>query len=89
MQAIVTKYHGPRNVKGSRVSATCQAGRIYLEWDDASNASSNHRLAAKALASKLGWGGQWVSGGTPNGDTVWVCATDNHPDDFFWIATGV
>ena len=33
-QAIVTRYHGPGNVKGSRVKATAQAGSTITEWDD-------------------------------------------------------
>ena len=37
MQAIVTKYHGATNFKGSRISATAEAGRIYLSWDDSLN----------------------------------------------------
>ena len=34
-QAIQTTYHGPTNMRGSRVSARAEAGRVTLEWDDA------------------------------------------------------
>lgn len=71
MQAIVTKYHGPTNRRGSRVSATAAAGRVYLEWDDALSSDANHDAAAKALAEKMGWlgdrYGRLVSGHLPDG----------------------
>ena len=54
-QAIVTKYHGPTNTRGSRISAKAEAGRISVSYDHALNASENHRAAAQALADKMGW----------------------------------
>jgi hypothetical protein len=54
-QAIVTKFHGPTNTRGSRISATAEAGRIILSWDHALNGSDNHMAAAQALADKMGW----------------------------------
>lgn len=54
-QAIVTKYHGPTNTRGSRISATAEAGRIMLSWDYALNGSDNHKAAAQALVDKMGW----------------------------------
>ena len=54
-QAIVTKYHGPTNVRGSRISARCDAGRIMVSYDYALNIGDNHKAAAQALADKLGW----------------------------------
>jgi hypothetical protein len=65
MQAIVTKYHGATNFKGSRISATAEAGRIYLSWDDSLNVEDNHDAAALALGRKLGWVGKLASGGLP------------------------
>jgi hypothetical protein len=56
LQAIVTKYHGPTNHKGSRVSAKADAGRIVIAWDYALNPDENHAAAARALADRLGWG---------------------------------
>lgn len=72
MQAIVTKYFGAGNVRGSRVKATCQGGSVTLEWDDSVNSDLNHKRAALALASKLNWDGVWISGGLPDGTCVWV-----------------
>jgi hypothetical protein len=82
MQAIVTKYLGPTNVRGSRVKATCQARSKTLTWDDSLNSSANHTAAAKALASELGWHyGTWVAGGLPDGSTAWVCTVSAKWDD--------
>lgn len=54
-QAIVTKFIGPTNYKGSRVKATADAGSITLHWDDALNSEDNHERAALALVLKFGW----------------------------------
>ena len=86
MQAIVTKYIGPTNVRGSRVKATAQAGSVTLGWDDSMNPDGNHKAAARALAQKYGWDGEWVSGWTPDGRSVWVC-NDARMTDRFTVAT--
>jgi hypothetical protein len=85
MQAIVTKYIGPTNVRGSRVKATAQAGSVTLHWDNSLNSDQNHKAAALALATKLDWSyGQWVSGGLPDGTTAWVCH-DGREDESFTL----
>ena len=71
-QAIVTKYHGPTNTRGARVSATAQAGRIYVEWEDGLGIEANHAAAAEAFARKFDWFGRWVQGGLPDGSHVHV-----------------
>ena len=55
LQAIVTKYHGPTNYKGSRISARAEAGRVVLAYDYALNPDENHKAAAQALAARYGW----------------------------------
>ena len=74
-QAIVTKYYGPGNVKGSRIKATASGGSVTVHLDHSLNIENNHAAAAKALAEKMGWGGCWYMGGLPN-DTgyAFVCA---------------
>ena len=71
MQAIVTKYIGPTNSRGSRVKATCQAGSITVGWDDGLDQDDNHDAAAVALARKLGWTGpsygKMARGALPSG----------------------
>ena len=60
---IQTKWHGPTNFRGSRVTAyTCNGHRLTLSWDDALNADENHMAAAKALTANMEWDGEWVGG---------------------------
>ena len=69
MQTIETKYHGPSNIKGSRISATasgCKA-RVILSYDHALNGEGNHMRAARALMDKLNWTGRYVGGHTKTG----------------------
>jgi hypothetical protein len=54
-QAIVTKYLGATNFRGSRVKAMASAGSITLSWDHSLNSENNHTAAARALAVKYGW----------------------------------
>jgi hypothetical protein len=73
MQAILPKYLGPTNTRGSRVSAQAQAGRVTIGWDDALNSDENHRAAATALLAKQGWADRSIVGGClPSGDHCWV-----------------
>ncbi|MDL5595979.1 hypothetical protein QS468_24895 [Bacillus subtilis] len=55
MQAIQTKYLGPTETRGSRISAKCAAGSVTLGYDHALDLESNHVAAAMALCAKLGW----------------------------------
>jgi len=78
MQAIRTRYHGPSNVRGSRISAQCEAGKIFVSYDHALDLHDNHAAAAKALQDKLGWttdkGYKPMFGGVFDHDTYWVFA---------------
>jgi hypothetical protein len=71
MQAIVTKFFGPTNHRGSRVKASCEARSITVEWDCALDSDGNHDAAAQALAESMGWVpphyGRLVGGGLPDG----------------------
>lgn len=72
-QAIVVKYIGPTDARGSSVKASCQAGSVTLDWNDALNANSNHAAAVEALVTKLAWDGDWYGGGSPDGQmSCWV-----------------
>lgn len=68
-QAIITKYHGPTNFRGARVSARSQAGARFYAWDDAKGQEENHDSAAMAYAESLGWavGRVLLSGELPDG----------------------
>jgi len=80
MQAIVVKFLGPTNYRGSRYKASAQAGSIIVESDDRLNPEENARLACLALRKKLGWteevsksyAGPWAMGYLPNGGCVFV-----------------
>ena len=81
-QSIQTKYIGPTNARGSRVSATSASGhRVVIGWDDALNSDENHFAAAMALARKLNWTGTWHVGSTPHG-CVFVQSIGDPYDSF-------
>lgn len=69
MQAIITKYIGPTNSRGSRIKASASAGSVTIGYDDALGVEDNHHAAALALAIKMGWEkyGKLISGGTETG----------------------
>ena len=50
-QAIETRYHGPTNYRGTRVSARANAGRIFLAWDHSTGIEENHARAAARMTS--------------------------------------
>jgi hypothetical protein len=71
MKAISTKYHGPTNTRGSRISATDGDTTIFVSYHD--DAREPHDVAALALCKKLGWSGTLIRGGTKTGNVyVWA-----------------
>ncbi len=72
---ITTKYIGPTNSRGSRVKAvtgdnnpsTGKPATLTISWDCSLNSADNHKAAAKALAERLTWDGEWHSGETDTG----------------------
>ncbi|MBB3980109.1 hypothetical protein GGQ64_005356 [Rhizobium azooxidifex] len=82
-QAIVTKFLGPTNFRGSRVKATASAGSVTVSWSHALNSQQNHDAAAKALAVKLDWKGAWFAGGMPDETgNVYVWSADGFDEGF-------
>lgn len=72
-QAIVTTYKGPTGTKGSRIYAKCAAGRTSVPYPhEESEGAPAHYIAAKTLADKLGWKGELIPGGLPDGSYVFV-----------------
>lgn len=53
MQAILTKYTGPTNTKGSRILARCQAMRIVVGFDYSLDIEGNHVAAAAELCRRM------------------------------------
>ena len=66
-QAIETRFLGPTDHRGSRIVAKCQAGKFTVGYDYALSSERNHEKAAMALASKLGWSGSLIGGGSADG----------------------
>lgn len=54
-QAIAVRFYGPTNSRGSRYTATAQAGRMTVNANYDLNNEENHRAAALALCAKFGW----------------------------------
>ena len=76
MKAIQTKYHGATNTRSSRISATAEGGnRVSIPYPHELSGEAVHAAAALALCRKLGWQGELVGGGLPNGDYCF-CFTD-------------
>jgi hypothetical protein len=75
VKAITTKYHGPTNTRGSRVSASDEDGnKVSIPYPHELSGEPVHRAAADALLKKMKWDGQLVGGSTSNG-YVFVFAT--------------
>jgi hypothetical protein len=72
MQAIITKYHPATNTRGSRISATAEAGRVYIGYDCALSSDENHRAAAVKLCEKINAEHlKRYPGSTPNYGGIW------------------
>ncbi len=55
MKAIMTKYHGPTDFKGSRITAEAGSNRVTVPYDHALDADGNHDAAALALCVNMDW----------------------------------
>ena len=56
MRAIITKYLGPSDTKGSRIKASVDGlPSRTISYDDALSSEQNHVAAALALVERLGW----------------------------------
>ena len=59
MVAIVTKYIGPTDYRGSRIKATAGNGQtITIGYDHELSIEKAHRKAAQALCDKMKWTGK-------------------------------
>jgi len=75
MQAIVTKYLGPRGVRGARIKATAEGGSITIGYPhELHGYEERHRKAAEALCDKMGWGDKeyLLCGTLPNNQFVFI-----------------
>lgn len=68
MKAIVTKYHGPTDTRGSRITASDEDGnRVTIGYPYELSGEAVHRAAAVALCAKMGWTGDLVAGSLRTG----------------------
>ena len=68
MKAIITKYLGPTDTKGSRIKADDGDGNtITISYPHELSGEDVHRKAAEALCDKMGWTGELIGGAIKNG----------------------
>lgn len=74
MQAITTKYHGPTNTRGARISATSESGiKATIGYPHELSGEAVHRAAVVELCRRLGWHGTLIAGETKGGYVyVWT-----------------
>lgn len=77
-KAIFTKFLPCTNTRGSRIVASdMDRNRKVANYEHALHFEERHGFAAFMLATSLGWHGFYVSGGGKNGETVWVCVSQD------------
>ncbi|MFA6063991.1 MAG: hypothetical protein WC736_15490 [Gallionella sp.] len=83
MKAIVTKYHGPTNTRGARITASDEDGnRATISYPYELSGEEVHRKAAVALCDKMNWKGRLVGGSVKNGYVfVWDGETNIVKDE--------
>lgn len=50
--AVETRYHGPTNARGSRISGRDVCRRVSLPWDYALNVADNHARVAQKICDQ-------------------------------------
>ncbi len=65
-QAITTKYLPATATMGARVKARAGAATHSESWDHGLDVPENHTKAARRLALKLRWDGDWAGGELPD-----------------------
>lgn len=90
MQAIITKYHGPTNTRGSRIIG--KAGNVTVTCDPNDSRRMHHEdihaECAKQVAAKLGWSGEWAACQVDRVGWVWVPCDDRNVDRFSILKGG-
>jgi hypothetical protein len=80
MQAIETKYIGPTDTKGGRISARCEARRIVRDVDHSLGIEERHTAVARELINLLGWHGHWICGAVPSNPNGYIFACGQRHD---------
>ena len=72
-EAIVTKYRGATDSRGSRIVAkACGGLRVSIPYPYNLSGEAVHEAAALALMSKAGWTGKLIAGYMPDGGYVFI-----------------
>ena len=71
MQAIRTRYYGPSDTRGTRITAKCEGGSLTIPRNYSLDVEQDHARAAQKLAERLGWDGVY-HGGSFGGDYYWT-----------------
>lgn len=71
-QAIIIKFLGATNTKGTRIKASAEASSVTVSLDYGAGQEQRIRQAVDALLNKLEWSGEYIIGGLPSGDYVAV-----------------
>jgi hypothetical protein len=81
MKAILVRYMPATNTKPSRWKATAEGGHSHtISYGSADSQDKGAAQAAVELARKVGWKGELIGGGLPNGDHCFCFSTsDRHP----------
>jgi hypothetical protein len=71
--AIITKYHGPTDTRGSRISArtTSDRPKVFVPYQYEYSHERAHLPAVLAYCKKMDWHGTLACGGVDDG-YVWV-----------------
>lgn len=74
MYAITTKYHGPTNYRGARISATTGEQTVFVSYPYEKSGEDVHRVALAALLAKVDYAtdeqrnaDNWTGGDTKTG----------------------
>lgn len=68
MKAIRTRYHGPTDFKGSRITAFDEDNnRVTIPYPYELSGEDVHRKAAETLRDKMNWKGDLIGGSIKDG----------------------
>ena len=78
MQAIITTYHGPTNVRGTRITARADKlnVRISISRHAYDRVEEAHAAAAVAFCRRMEWNGKLIGAFLNNEQYVWVWAEE-------------
>lgn len=80
MKAIQTKYHGPTNTRGSRITASAEGVKsLSINYPHEFSGMDAHAQAALALCKRHGWNGKLVGGGLK--DSYVFCFAESYGRD--------